>query len=108
MYALVDPRDGRRRYIGQSVQSLGVRLCGHRKNPSPRVGRWLGELQDEGMLPRIEVVRDGVPYAELGSAEREEIALALLRGEELLNVKKATGVARSQGTASGTGARRDR
>lgn len=86
MYALVDPRDGETRYIGQSVQPLGVRLGGHRKHPSPRMRQWLDELHVHGVRPQITVVRDRVPYAELDSAEREEIAAAVHQGKELLNV----------------------
>ncbi|GAA0443026.1 hypothetical protein GCM10009544_02260 [Streptomyces stramineus] len=93
----MDPRDGERRYIGQSIQSLGVRLGGHRKHPSARVGPWLAELQGEGLLPRIEVVRDQVPCGELSVAEREEITLALAQGKKLFNVLNTAEAVRGTG-----------
>ncbi|MET9393750.1 hypothetical protein ABZY20_25625 [Streptomyces sp. NPDC006624] len=91
VYALVDPRTDETRYIGQSVQPLGVRLGGHRKHPSPRIRKWLDELRIEGLDPQIVVVRDHVPYADLDHAEQEAIAAAGLEGKRLLNIMFAGG-----------------
>lgn len=35
IYALVDPRDGAVRYIGQTTKTLAERLAGHVANPAP-------------------------------------------------------------------------
>lgn len=58
IYALVDPRDGRVRYIGRTSQSLVERLQGHcdyaaRYRSQTPLMRWLRELLAAGISPRI-------------------------------------------------------
>lgn len=94
LYALVDPRDGAVRYVGQTTQSLGARLAGHLTRPSPRVGAWLEELQASDYEPDIIPLKSGVSAASLLAVERAEITRRLLDGAELLN-ESATAEARA-------------
>ncbi|MGV9891763.1 hypothetical protein [Streptomyces sp. NPDC003395] len=93
VYALIDPRDGATRYIGQTTRTLTVRLAGHLTNPAPKVAPWVKELADAGMQPDISPLRSNVPVGELLAVEREEITRRLLNGEQLLN-EASTGKAR--------------
>ncbi|MER7693083.1 hypothetical protein [Streptomyces sp. NPDC097610] len=47
---------------------------------------WLAELDVHGLRPQIVVIRDRVPWADLDSAEQEEISAAMFAGKQLLNV----------------------
>lgn len=85
LYALVDPRDQAVRYVGQTTRPLAVRLAGHLTNPAPRVGTWLRELNEHGVLPDIVPLQESVPAASLAAVERAEITRRLLNGDELLN-----------------------
>jgi hypothetical protein len=90
VYALIDPRDGVTRYIGQTKkQPFTERLSGAY---APRVRAWLSELRGAGLAPLMLAVREGVATAELLTAEREEITCILLAGGKLLNeLSTATG-----------------
>lgn len=94
VYALVDPRDNRVRYIGATTQPLKTRLYGHLKGPaSRRVKAWVKELGAVGLTPRIEPIHAGVATSELRESERAEITRRLIAGEKLLN-ESATAPAR--------------
>lgn len=69
IYALVDPRDGTARYIGQT-RAPSARLRGHlRSPPNDAVARWFAELAAEGSTPSMRaIVR--VPAREADFAER--------------------------------------
>jgi len=82
VYGLIDPRNGKLRYIGQTKQRPATRVRG---KYAPRVVAWLAEMRGAGVRPSIVVLRENVPAAGLLAAEREEIARVLLAGGELLN-----------------------
>lgn len=62
VYALIDPRDGKPRYIGQTKRPLAERLSGHlgSTRTQPRVRAWVAELRAAGLRPRIIPLREGV------------------------------------------------
>lgn len=85
LYALVDPRDGAVRYIGQTTKTITERLAGHIANPVPRVGKWISELSQAGLAPLPVALREGIPVLELLAVEKEEITRRIAAGEKLLN-----------------------
>jgi hypothetical protein len=85
VYALIDPRDGVTRYIGQTTKALPTRLAGHLSSPAPNVATWIGELKAAGVVPAIAPLHQNVPAGILLRLEREEITRRLLEGEQLLN-----------------------
>jgi hypothetical protein len=83
VYALIDPRDGKPWYIGQTKkQPFTERLAG---GYAPCVRSWLAELRKAGQKPQMVAVREGVPAGQLLAAEREEITRILVAGGKLLN-----------------------
>lgn len=82
VYALIDPRNGITRYIGQTKQSLAVRV---RNGYAPRVRTWMAELREAGLAPQVIAVRENVPAADLRAAEDEEITRIIAAGGTLLN-----------------------
>jgi hypothetical protein len=82
VYGLVDPRDGKVKYIGQTKQRPAVRIRG---KYAPRVLAWLAELRTADLAPRIIVVREDVPADDLLVAEAEEITRIIAAGGTLLN-----------------------
>jgi hypothetical protein len=66
IYALVDPRDGAVRYIGQTTKTVAERLAGHIARPAPRVGVWISELREVGLAPFPMALRHDVPVAARG------------------------------------------
>jgi len=57
IYALIDPRDGRVRYVGKTIQGVEKRLSQH-KATAGRLGhqwcaRWIKSLDDRGLSPEI-------------------------------------------------------
>lgn len=93
VYALVDPRDSRVRYIGATTQTLKARLNGHTGSRTQRVKAWVDELASQGLTPQIEPIIEGVDEGDLRDAERAEITRRLVAGEQLLN-ESATAPAR--------------
>jgi DNA-binding XRE family transcriptional regulator len=72
IYALVDPRDGRVRYVGRSVNPA-VRMIAHMNGLSTsRKGRWLRELVAEGLTPLMKVL-DETDWEHQKSVEYEWI-----------------------------------
>jgi hypothetical protein len=90
VYALIDPRDGTTRYIGQTTKTLAARLRG---GYAPRVRAWITELRSAGLAPQITAVREGVPADDLLVAEAEEITRIIAAGGTLLN-EQVTGLGR--------------
>lgn len=93
VYALIDPRDGATRYIGQTTRSLPIRLAGHLSTPAMSIAAWILELKAAGIKPAIAPLHQDVPASILLRLEREEITRRLLEGEDLLN-SGSTGDAR--------------
>lgn len=85
IYKLIDPRDGRARYIGATVQTLGARLGGHirdaRRGKHWPVCSWVRELDAQGLRPTIELVEETL----LPSRERYWIESLSKSGYDLLN-----------------------
>lgn len=82
IYALVDPRDNQKRYIGQTTRTLAERYAGAF---APAVRAWIAELRAAGHRPLIIPVAEDVPAAGLLAAESEEITRILAAGGSLLN-----------------------
>jgi hypothetical protein len=85
IYKLVDPRDGKARYVGQTTKPA-VRLKGHRSvRCNYSTSKWRDELRVLGLSPKLEVLEetdDGNWH------EREQYWISRLRseGEELFNI----------------------
>lgn len=65
IYALVDPRTLRIRYIGKTTKTLDERLRGHVYNAIKREGtthrdRWIQSLHTAGLAPEVVLVDSGV------------------------------------------------
>jgi hypothetical protein len=91
IYGLVDPRDRRVRYVGQT-NDVEERLRCHTKYASAisregqkAKGRWTQALLAEGLRPQI-VVLEVVPFAVADTAERRWIAFGAKLGWYLFNV----------------------
>ncbi|MEU1096010.1 hypothetical protein [Streptomyces sp. NPDC005877] len=83
VYALVDPRDQRVRYIGHS-QAPRKRLSTHRY--AGPASSWLREIEEEtGERWPFVILRTGLGRKEAREAERTEIWRHLWRGAHLLN-----------------------
>lgn len=95
VYALIDPRDNRVRYIGATTKPLKARLQGHLASPVAIVKAWVDALAAEGLKPRIAAITEGVPESQLRDLERDEITRRLVSGERLLN-QSATAQGRRQ------------
>lgn len=84
IYALLDPRDLRVRYVGMTRSSLDERLAGHRKQPTNKaMRRWFRDLTEAGKEPVARLL--SAPRDRWEDAERGWIAWFRQRGE-LLNV----------------------
>lgn len=93
VYALIDPRDGTTRYIGQTTRPLPTRLSGHISNPAACIASWVTELKAASLRPAIAPLHQDVPTSILLRLEREEITRRLIEGEKILNAG-STGDAR--------------
>jgi hypothetical protein len=88
IYVLIDPRDGRVRYVGWTI-NLRQRLRDHMKpsrlSGNQRRDRWLASLIADGFYPRVETVEhgDGQGHAE---AECKWITHYRSLGFELTNL----------------------
>lgn len=82
IYGLIDPRDGKMRYVGQTKQRVAVRIRG---TYAPRVRAWMTELLDAGLTPLSVALRENVPVADLLAVEAEEITRIIAEGGALLN-----------------------
>jgi hypothetical protein len=85
IYALIDKRDGRVRYVGKTDRPVNDRLAFHLRNPTNRaMAEWFRSLAAEGRKPAIRVL-ERVSRAEWEDAERGWIQWFRDRGD-LLNV----------------------
>jgi hypothetical protein len=91
IYALIDPRNGERRYIGQTTRTAHRRLRRHLArcyldNADTHNNRWLRQLLALGLEPRIEVLERCDSLADLSAAERRHIAGHRATGARLTNL----------------------
>ena len=86
IYALVDPRDQRVRYVGKS-NDPERRLTRHYKVATKHlpVARWIAKLRRDGLRPIVRTIMQ-VPGANWQTWERHWIAAFRWAGEELLNI----------------------
>lgn len=98
IYALIDPRDGRVRYVGKTVKTAQERLKDHLwsrpKSIKRPLYRWITELLASHVFPQIVVLQEvgfpGIDRVEqlkaIDTAEREWIAHFRATGAALLNL----------------------
>lgn len=85
VYTLTDPRDGRIRYVGKTVQTLHERLSGHLASPTnPAMRLWISTLRARRMVPIIKAVST-VKVAHLDAEEKRQIRLHAQAGHRLFN-----------------------
>lgn len=85
IYALIDPRDGKIRYIGKTTQTILNRLAGHIAQPTnPAMRVWINSLSLQGLTPRIEAVTTA-PLEALDVEEQRQIRRHARQGHRLLN-----------------------
>lgn len=92
IYGLVDPRDGRLRYVGQTIKSVPRRLFGHLLDydKPTRKGRWIAELKSLGLNPQI-VAIGTYPIREVDAQEIALISVVRASGADLLNISAGGG-----------------
>ncbi|MFF3403490.1 hypothetical protein ACFYW6_33965 [Streptomyces sp. NPDC002659] len=88
LYVLRDPVTLEARYVGETMNSLRVRLSGHRSQRGRLVGQWLAELARQGLEPIVEPM-DVVPAKVRKMAEQHRIFQHVWNGCDLLNRSKA-------------------
>jgi hypothetical protein len=100
IYALIDPRDGVVRYVGQAVNPHR-RLSGHlsraRTNPTSRAHRWLNELLAAGLRSQLEILQEVVDARSM--ADRAVMGAArsrLARGSKAAATRASAGGAGHQ------------
>lgn len=85
IYALVDPRDGAVKYVGQTIYKLQKRLTEHCVSPRTRQQReWIEDLAALGLRPSIRLLEE-VPTADLNRYENYWMAEMAYQGAYLLN-----------------------
>lgn len=85
VYALIDPRDSKIRYVGKTTQPILTRLAGHLAQPTnPAMRVWINGLSLAGLAPRIEAVTTA-PEARLDAEEKRQISRHIKQGHRLLN-----------------------
>ena len=96
IYALIDPRNGECRYIGNTVNGKnGARLRGHILSAmsfgkhryggnNPKVHAWIREVMASGMQPEFRILEE-TSYERGPYRERYWIVEMTRRGEKLLN-----------------------
>lgn len=93
IYGLYDPRDGKLRYVGKTI-NLQARLWDHvtkaKSGEENGKSEWIGELLALNLQPEVRVLEetDEDGWAE---AEKRWIADCLTQGYDLLNVSKGGG-----------------
>lgn len=87
VYALIDPREGRARYVGQSVNPA-VRLEAHLASSCNQgLALWLSELKAAGLAPELRMLESG-PREDATSMESKWIEAF---GDDLLNDRRVGG-----------------
>lgn len=93
IYAMVDPRDNRVRYVGKAGD-LKARRRQHthdlltRRCRNPHLQHWFDQLGQEGYKPRFEVLQECTPGT-LDACEREWIERGKAKGWNLCNIAPA-------------------
>lgn len=89
IYALKDPRDGKYRYVGKSVNPEGAlsRYASKASRDSRRRKyRWIAELNEEGMEPIIEILEEVPNQKDVWRPRKRKWSLDLkLEGHPLLS-----------------------
>jgi hypothetical protein len=99
IYALVDPRDERVRYVGVTDKPLADRLRGHLRKPTNAGMReWLSGISASGLLPSIRLL--SAPLNQWEQAEQGWISWFRSRGS-LLNVDPGGLARRKNGKLKG-------
>lgn len=85
IYALIDPRDNKIRYIGKTEKPILARLASHLATPTNPVMRvWINALSLQGLTPRIQPIAT-VPVAQLEVEEKRQIEQHAAAGHRLWN-----------------------
>ncbi len=85
IYALIDPRDNKIRYIGKTEKPVLARLASHLATPTnPAMRVWINALSLQGLMPRIEPLAT-VPVPHLDHEEQQQIRRHADGGHRLLN-----------------------
>ena len=89
IYALVDPRTGRTRYVGKTTQRLEERISQHCscKAHLP-VAHWAMKLVSLGLKPIVVILQSGIEGDAWEAAERLWIRYMWSLGAELLNLSE--------------------
>ena len=86
IYSLIDPRDGRVRYVGKTEKDLSLRFSQHLNSTARRpVVHWIQKLDRVGLVPDI-VLLECVDLSDWQEAERRWIAYWKSFGCRLLNM----------------------
>lgn len=85
VYALIDPRDHKIRYVGKTEKPMLSRLASHLATPTnPAMRVWITTLSLKGLTPRIVAVAT-VPVDRLAAEEKRQIELHAAEGHRLFN-----------------------
>lgn len=88
IYALVDPRElDHYRYIGQTRQSLKIRLSQHEFNGVQKVYEWINELKKQGIRPIILSLVECSSQEDANVTEEIWIQQSWQNGMQLLNTQ---------------------
>ncbi|MDE2021216.1 MAG: GIY-YIG nuclease family protein [Patescibacteria group bacterium] len=86
IYALIDPRDDRVRYIGSTVDPAS-RLQGHLSNPHGEMFEWILSLRIEGLRPKLITLTEAAGYFEASEVEAKYISEYEQHYGPLLNLR---------------------
>ncbi len=92
IYALIDPRDGSTRYIGQTLKPLDRRLAEHLGSASSGAKKiaWLNELESLGLQPTISAL-ESVTTSEADAVEARLMREYKDKGAPLTNMHTRPG-----------------
>lgn len=70
IYCLVDPRNCRIFYVGQTIQPLKTRLYQHTKATcNTRLRKYIGRIIKAGSFPEIKLLEDNIPFRKITDRE---------------------------------------
>lgn len=90
IYTLIDPTNGRVKYVGYSDnvrRRINQHL--HKAFSSDAMALWIQELYEQGLQPRVKVVASGVSFKDALAVESQFIAEYIRAGEKLFNKEAA-------------------
>lgn len=112
IYALNDPRDGQRRYVGrannpkrrygQHIQTARIRrdylpiVCHHQNIPRQKWDNplssktWIAKLLKSGKKPQLEILEGVTPPVRVSEREMRWISQSINEGHELLNAENSS------------------